>query len=179
MRAFEPGGRFSIDFELNEVGDGITWDSTNPFGTHAEWWEYDNSSTTTDTIYDVESITGGRVWIGPKTLHVISADLQMGKSPMDQRGFYAADMLNLTLNIDDLYKVSPQLFDKRGEFRARLQEANRYRCVWKGQVFRPYHTQPDGYIDDRGTLITLNMIQLMPDELVNDEQFQAYAQPAS
>jgi hypothetical protein len=163
MRAHEPGGRFSIDFELNEVGDGITWDSTNPFGTHAEWWEYDTSSTTTDPIYDVESITGGRVWIGP----------------MDQRGFYAADMLNLTLNIDDLYKVSPQLFDKRGEFRARLQEANRYRCVWKGQVFRPYHTQPDGYIDDRGTLITLNMIQLMPDELVNDEQFQQYAQAAS
>jgi len=78
-------------------------------------------------------------------LHIVSADLQMGKSPMDQRGFYAADTLNLTINIDDLYRVSPQLFDKRGEFRARLQEANRYRCVWKGQVFRPYHTQPDGY----------------------------------
>lgn len=176
MRAFTPGGRFTVDFELNEVGDGITWDSTNPFGTHADWWEYDINSVTSDPVYDVESIGGGRVWIGPKKLLVVSADLQMGQSPNDQRGFYAADMLDFIVNIDDLFAVSPQLFDKRGEFRARLQEANRYRAVWKGQVFRPYHTQPDGYIDDRGTLINLKMIQLMPDELINDEQFQEYAQ---
>ena len=176
MRAFQPGGRFSIDFELNEVGDGITWDSTNPYGTHAEWWEYDMDNSTYDPVYDVETIAGGRLWKGPKTLHIVSADLNMGQSPMDQRGFYAADTLSLTVNIDDMYKVSPQLFDARGKFRARLQEANRYRCVWKGQVFRPYHTQPDGYIDDRGTLIGLKLIQLMPDELVNDEQFQDYAQ---
>ena len=178
MRAFEPGGRFSIDWELNEVGDGITWDSTNPFGTHAEWWEYDMESVAIDPVYDVEPIGAGRVWIGPKVLHIVSADLQMGMARMDERGFYAADTLNLTLNIDDLQKVSPELFDQsRGKFKAKLQDANRYRCVWKGQVYRPFHTQPDGYIDDRGTLVTLKLLQLMPDELINDEQFQEYAQP--
>jgi hypothetical protein len=176
MRAFDPGGRFSIDWELNEIGDGITWDSTNPYGTSGEWWVYDSAASTYDPVYDVETIDGGRVWIGPQILKIVNADLLMGNAQMSERGFYSADTLDLTINIDDLYRISPELFESRGKFKAKLQEANRYRCIWRGQVYRPYHTQPDGYVDDRGTLITLKMMQLMPDELVNDEQFQEYAQ---
>lgn len=178
MRAFTPGGRFTTDWELNEVGDGITWDATNPFGTKAEWWTFDTVASVADPIYDVEPIGAGRVWLGPVIMPIISVSQKQGGAPANQRGFYAADTMKVTLNIDDLYKASPQLFDARGAFKPRISDANRYRLVWKGQVFRPVKTQPEGYIDDRGTLIVLECIQVMPDELVNDVQFQQYAQGA-
>lgn len=51
MRAFTPGGRFATDWELNEIGDGITWDATNPFGTKGEWWTFDINASAVDPIY--------------------------------------------------------------------------------------------------------------------------------
>ena len=176
MRAFTPGGRFTTDWELNEVGDGITWDATNPFGTIAEWWTFDKDASVVDSIYDVEPLGAGRVWTGPEEISIISVSLMQGGAPAGPRGFYAADTMKVVLNIDDLFRVSPELFDGRGEFRPRISDANRYRLVWKEQVFRPVKTQPEGYIDDRGTLILLDCIQVMPDELVNDVQFLQYAQ---
>jgi len=178
MRAHTPGGRFSTDWELNEIGDGITWDATNPFGTSAEWWTFNAGSSVADPIYDVEPIGTGRVWTGPVILPVISASQKQGGAPANQRGFYSADTVKITLNIDDLFRASPQLFNARGEFKPTISDANRYRLVWKGQVFRPVRTQPQGFIDERGTLIVLECIQVMPDELVNDAQFQQYAQGA-
>jgi len=175
MRANAPGGRFTTEFELNAIGDGITWDLTNPTGTYAEWWAFDKDSSTVDPVYDVDSAVGGRVWTGPKSLHVVSANWMQGNVQSNERGFYNADMLNFTLNIDDLQEASPELFESRGSFKAKISEGNRYRCVWKDQVYRPYHVQPDGYLDDRGTLITVRMLQVMSDELINDAQFQQYA----
>jgi len=175
MRANAPGGRFTADFELNAIGDGITWDLTNPIGTYAEWWAFDKVASTVDPVYDVDSAVGGRVWTGPKPIHVIMADWKQGNVQATDRGFYNADMLDFTINIDDLIEVSPELFETRGSYKAKISEANRYRCVWREQVYRPYHVQPSGYLEDRGTLITIRMIQVMGDEMINDAQFQQYA----
>jgi hypothetical protein len=175
MRAYTPGGRFTTEFELNAIGDGITSDLTNPVGTFAEWWSFNKAASTMDPVYDVDSTVGGRIWTGPANIHVISANWMQGNVQSSERGFYNADMLTFTVNIDDLIEVSPELFESRGAYKAKISEANRYRAVWKEQVYRPYHVQPDGYLDDRGTLITIRMIQVMPDELINDAQFQQYA----
>lgn len=177
MRAYEPGGRFTTDWELDEVGDGITWDATNPFGTTAEWWIYNADESITDPIYDVEPIDGGRVWDGPVELPVISASITHGVNQTNQRGFYSSDALKLTVNIDDLQRTSPEIFyDDRGLIRPQINLANKYRVVWQGQVYRPMQTQTEGYVDDRGTIIVLKCMQVMPEEMVNDEQFQQYAQ---
>ena len=177
MRAYEPGGRFTTNWELDEVGDGITWDATNPFGTTAEWWIYNADESITDPIYDVEPIDGGRVWDGPVELPVISASITHGVNQTNQRGFYSSDALKLTVNIDDLQRTSPEIFyDDRGLIRPQINLANKYRVVWQGQVYRPMQTQTEGYVDDRGTIIVLKCMQVMPEEMVNDEQFQQYAQ---
>lgn len=176
MRAFTPGGRFTTDFELNEVGDGITWDVTNPFGTHAELWEYDKAASVADPIYDVEPVGTGRVWKGPYTLHVVSASLKQGSVPMNPRGFYSADTLKLTVNIDDMFETVPELFNERGKAKSKISDANRYRVIWQEQVYRPVTTKLEGYVDDRGTIIVLDCIQVMPEEMVNDVQFLQYAQ---
>lgn len=177
MRAYEPGGRFSTDWELDEVGDGITWDATNPFGTAAEWWIYNSEESQADPIYDVEPVGAGRVWDGPAELPVISASITHGVNQSNQRGFYSSDSLKLTLNIDDLQRTSPEIFyDDRGFIRPQINLANKYRVVWQGQVYRPMQTQTQGYVTDRGTIIVLKCMQVMPEEMVNDEQFQQYAQ---
>jgi len=179
MRNHEPGGRFSTEYELNQIAEGITWDATNPFGTIADLWKFDAASSVKDPIYDVEpysNVGAGRVWDGPYHLAVISASQDMGAAPVTERGFYSVDNLELIVNSDDLYKIWPELFLYRGFVRPTFPEMDRSRIVWKSQVYRPVKSQLQGYIDDRGTTIKLSCIQVMPDELVNDAQFQEFAQ---
>jgi hypothetical protein len=177
MRAYTPGGRFDSDFDLDSMGDGITTDLTNPAGTSAEWWKFNSAASIKDPIYDVEPIGVGRVWTGPFTIPIIRASISQGGSPMTDRGFYNADTLHVTLNVDDLQGVSKELFNDRGLVKSSIDNANRYRLVWKDQVYRPVKTQQSGQVANRHTIIMLDCIQLMPDELVNDVQFLKYAQP--
>lgn len=177
MRAYTPGGRFTTDFELNAIADGITADSTNPVGTIAEWWTYNSASSVKDPIYDVEPVGSGRVWTGPAALKVIKAIINQGSSAVNERGFYNTDSLRLVLNIDDLRAASPTLFNSRGNIKSTVDLSNKNRVVWKNQVYRPIKTQQQGQIAERHTIISVDLIQLMPDELVNDAQFLAYAQP--
>lgn len=176
MRAYTPGGRFDSDFDLDSMGDGITADLTNPAGTTAEWWKFDQVNSTKDPVYDVEPLGTGRIWRGPFVIQLVRASITQGATPVTDRGFYNADSLHITLNVDDLINVSPELFNDRGLVKASVDITNRYRLVWKGQVYRPVKTQQSGQVANRHTIIAIDLIQLMPDELVNDFQFLQYAQ---
>lgn len=177
MRAYTPGGRFDSDFESDSISEGITGDLTNPAGTLAQWWKYDAVNSLKDPIYDVEPIGVGRIWLGPLTLKIVRSSITEGTSTLNERGFYNADTLHLTVNIDDFYDVNPELFSDRGLIKSTIDLANKYRIVWKGQVYRPIKTQPAGMVAERHTLIVIDLTQVAPDELVNDTQFLSYAQP--
>jgi hypothetical protein len=176
MRAYTPGGRFDSDFESNRISEGITEDLTNPAGTRAKWWRFDPASSVKDPIYDVEPIGAGRRWIGPFDLKVIRSSISEGSGALNERGFYNVDTLHLTLNVDDVKDVSPEMFTDNGLVKSTIDYVNQYRVVWKGQVYRPVKTQPAGLVAERYTLIVIDLMQLAPDELVNDEQFLQYAQ---
>jgi len=47
--------------------------------------------------------------------------------------------------------------------------------VWLGEVIRPYGVQQAGLVANRFTLLLVDAIQVMPEEMVNDPQFAAYA----
>ncbi|CAB4129432.1 hypothetical protein UFOVP115_12 [uncultured Caudovirales phage] len=177
MRSFEVGGRFGSDFESDQISEGITAERTNVTGTTAQWWKFDSANSVKDDIYDVEPIGAGRVWTGPKTLSVVTAHLSEGSSGLNERGFYNVDTLHMVLNIDDVYTVAPEIFSARGVVSPTIDLVNKYRIVFKGQVYRPIKTQPSGLVADRYTLIVIDLTQLAPDELVNDAQFLTYAQP--
>jgi hypothetical protein len=177
MRSYNVGGRFDSDFESDHISEGITADLTNTVGTSLQWWKFDSTNSTKDTIYDVEPIGTGRLWTGPQILPVIRASITEGSSMLNNRGFYNADTLHLTLNIDDVYAIAPELFIDRALISTTLDIANKYRIVFKNQVYRPIKTQPAGLVANRHTLIVVDLTQLAPDELVNDAQFLAYAQP--
>lgn len=171
MRGFYQGGRFTPDYESNSISTGINEDLQRFSGTYAEWWVYDPTTTEIDSLYDVGSYDGGgRRWVGPQDLPVIRAVISQGAVPTSDRGFYAGDVLHLTINIDDIEKTYPGVVGSPD-----LQ--NRGRIVWLGEVFRPMRVQQSGIVANRFHLAVVECTQIMNDELINDPQFQQYAGP--
>lgn len=186
MRAYIPGGRFDTEFEGNEILNAVSSDLTNPVGTIIQWYVFEpplvNSTTgafiTSTTVTDVDSVydvgsykadgTGGRKWRDPVNVPVIRAVLKQGQAQMNERGFYAPDVLHLTLDKENLLRLIPNVLDFPDPL-------DRDRIVWKGQVYRPYLSQPQGIIVDRYLLLSFDCLQVMPEEMINDPQFLAYA----
>jgi len=172
MRSYSPGGRFDADFETDDLLVGIDSDLKNPVGTYADWYIYDPVNTVVDPIYDVgqdiSGAVGGKRWTGPYTIPVIRAIWSQGDVKTSAVGYYNDDTLHLTLNAEDVEAISPGFF-KVPEIQLRG------RIVWKNQVYRPFGVQQRGIVAERYTLVTVECIQIMPEEMVNDPQFQAYA----
>lgn len=172
MRAYTPGGRFDSDFETDDILVGIDTDLKNPVGTSALWYIYDSVNTVVDPIYDVgQDVTaalGGRRWSEPHTIPVVRAVINQGQARTSAVGYYNSDTLHLTFNIEDVQKYAPNII-------IRPDINNRDRIVWRGQVYRPFSIQERGIISDRFTILSVDCIQVMPEEMVNDPQFQTYA----
>lgn len=172
MKAYTPGGRFDADFETTSLLAGIDADLKAPVGTNALWYVYSSTSTVLDPIYDVgQNITstlGGKVWTGPYSVPVVRAVIKQGQAKTSAVGFYNADSLHLTFNIEDVAKYAPNII-------IRPDINNRDRVVWRGQVYRPFAIQERGIVADRFTILSVDCIQVMPEEMVNDPQFQTYA----
>ena len=168
MRHYNPGGRFDADFESNSISEGTIADLQNPAGTKALWWVYDPIATVVDPVYDVGSDMGGRKWHGPYELPVVRAVIDQGEVPMSERGFYNGDRLHLTLNADEVERRVPGVIGNP-------DVQSRGRILWLGEIFRPYAVQQSGIVKDRFSLIVVDCIQVMNDELINDPDFQAYA----
>jgi hypothetical protein len=176
MKAYTPGGRFDADFETTEILSGIDTDLKNPVGTKALWYIYDSINTILDPIYDVgqdiSGAFGGKQWTGPYSVPVVRAVIKQGQVQTSAVGFYNADTLHLTFNIEDVAKFAPNII-------IRPDINNRDRVVWRGQVYRPFAIQEQGIVADRFTILSVDCIQVMPEEMVNDMQFQAYASNAT
>lgn len=168
MRAYTPGGRFDTDFETNYILEGMNSDLQRPVGTTAQWYVYDPANTVIDDVYDVGDIQGGRMWRGPYEIPVIRAVITQGRVDQNQRGYYSPDTLHLTLHAEDIEKVQPGVV-------ANPDLQNRGRIVWKNQVYRPIKVQERGILSERYTLLLVDLVQVMPEEMVNDPQFQQYA----
>jgi hypothetical protein len=172
MRAHSPGGRFDADFETNAILKAVDTDLKHPVGTVAEWYIWDPTHTAVDPIYDVgqdiSGATGGRTWRGPFVLPVVRAVIKQGQVKNSAVGYWNSDELHLTLNIEDVEKVSPGVI-------ANPDYQNRGRIIWKNQVYRPYGVQERGIIAERFTILSVECIQVMPEEMVNDPQFLEYA----
>lgn len=168
MRAYTPGGRFDAEFETNDILRGINEDLQKPVGTNADWWVFDPANTVMDPVYDVGDIDGGRRWLGPYSIPVIRAVITQGAIQQNQRGYYGVDMLHLTLHAEDIERIHSDVV-------ANPDLQARGRIVWKNQVYRPIKVQQRGIISERYTLVVVDCIQVMPEEMYNDPQFQEYA----
>jgi len=173
MRGSDTSGRFALDDELRSVYQGIKADAQAPEGQFVDWFPFDTSSSTKDNLYDVSpSTTGGRRWKTPYRIPVVRASITQGDFYGDQRGFYVSDNMTLTINADEIYRTMPDLF-------VSVDDHFKDRFIYRSEVFTVGRVWPKGHLQGLFTTVTVEAVQVKPDELINDPQFLTVAQGLS
>ena len=175
MRGTKVQGRFKIDFENKSMEEGMVDELRDPVGSEVVWWVWDaaalaaNYNTWVDPIYDVSNQTPGqgRRWKDPIKLPVIMAQLLRSTNIMNERGYYVVDTLRLVVSVADVNRLLPALLtDPNQQIKDRV--------VFQDEVFVPTRVLPRGRYANFYSVVTIDLNQLNPEELVNDPQFQSH-----
>jgi hypothetical protein len=167
MRGSIPGGRFTVESEIDRYWAGMDEDLQRPVGGEVPWWRYDPQATEVDPIYNVGSEATGRVFRDPIPVKYIVAQVFQGQTFQNDRGFYNADVLRLTMAVPDLLRVFPDI----------ISEVDNYlkdRVMFQDKPFRPSRMYLRGKVLDRYAVVTIDLIEVKEEELVNDDQFPPY-----
>jgi hypothetical protein len=182
MRGEQVSGRFSINHERESIIFGTAKDIVRTVGNVVDWWVYSATATLIDPIYDVgaSGMLGGRRWTGPYKVPVINSDLNQGVTITTSQGFYNTDVLMLVINMDvidggGLTDGSSGVFDGFKHLPNNPDAFLRDRIVYKDQVFKPVRIDPRGIMTENYTLFGIECHQVNAEEMINDLQFQAYA----
>lgn len=171
MKASTPGGRFHTNFEVDSILKGIGEDLRRPVGMEVDWWRFDAENTEIDPIYDTGSSGAGSVgrrWQDPFKFPVIVAQVFQGQTMQNDRGFYNTDVLRLTVSMEDVQKFIPTLVPHPDDHM-------RDRVVYRGSVFRPSRMYLRGQVLTQYTILTIDLIQVVAEEMVNDDQFASFS----
>ena len=175
MRGSKVEGRFKIDFENKSMEEGIVDELRDTVGTEVDWWTWDpdalaaDYSNWVDPIYDVSNQEDGkgRRWNSPIKLPVIMAQQLRGTNIMNERGYYVVDTLRLVVSVADVNRLLPALLtDPNQQIKDRV--------VFQDEVFVPTRVLPRGRYANFYSVVTIDLNQLNPEELVNDPQFQSH-----
>ena len=175
MRGTKVQGRFKIDFENKSMEEGMVDELRDPVGSEVDWWVWDAAAlaadynTWVDPIYDVSNQTPGqgRRWKDPIKLPVIMAQQLRGTNIMNERGYYVVDTLRLVVSVADVNRLLPALLtDPNQQIKDRV--------VFQDEVFVPTRVLPRGRYANFYSVVTIDLNQLNPEELVNDPQFQSH-----
>jgi hypothetical protein len=177
MRGRRLQGRFSLDYEAKSMYEGIQEDLQHPVGVDVDWFRWSaeyaaaNVATFVDDIYDVSSnVYGeGRRWMLPFNMPAVSAQLIRGSNEMNERGFYIVDTLRIVLNVGDVERLVPDML-------VNPDTHIKDRILYRGNVFTPTRVLPRGHFGYKWAVVTIDCTEVNADELVNDPQFQQYAQ---
>ena len=176
MRGSKVQGRFKIDYENKSMEEGVVDELRDPVGTEVDWWTWDPNALAedydnwVDPIYDVSNQEDGkgRRWNDPFKLPVIMAQQLRGTNIMNERGFYVVDTLRLVVAVADFNRLLPHL----------VSDPNPHikdRAVFQDEVFVPTRVLPRGRYANYYSVVTIDMNLVNAEELVNDPQFQTYA----
>lgn len=182
MRGENKQGRFDVAFERASFVSGTTTELVKTVGTTVAWWIFDEAATVVDPIYDTGSDSGtGRMWKNPLTIPVVNAHLEQGVTVQSDRGFYNTDQLIITINVDviednlNFYGANMNNIPELANVEINPDDYLRDRIVFRDEVFTPVKVLPQGIIGDKYTLLQITCNQVNPEEMVNDSQFQHYA----
>ena len=182
MRGENKQGRFDVAFERASFVSGTTTELVKTVGTTVAWWIFDEAATVVDPIYDTGSDSGtGRMWKNPLTIPVVNAHLEQGVTVQSDRGFYNTDQLIITINVDviednlNFYGANMNNIPELANVEINPDDYLRDRIVFRDEVFTPVKVLPQGIIGDKYTLLQVTCNQVNEEEMVNDSQFQHYA----
>ena len=179
-RGTDASTRFGMDYEAKSMYEGIAEDLGGTVGQEVDWfrwqeyWVDENYTDVVDDIYDTSSSVAGkgRRWMLPFRLPTVMAQLIRSSNVMNERGFYVTDTLRIVVNVGDVERLIPEMItDPTQHIKDRV--------IYRGQVYVPTRVLPRGSFGNRWAVVTIDCNQVNPEELVNDPQFQSYAQPAT
>ena len=176
MRGTKVQGRFKIDFENRSMEEGMVDELRDPVGSEVDWWTWDPNALAADynnfvdPIYDVSNQEDGkgRRWNDPFKLPVIMAQNLRGTNVENERGWYVTDTLRLVITVADANRLLPALISDPNQ---QIKD----RVVFQGEVFVPTRVLPRGRYANFYSVVTIDLNQVNPEQLVNDSQFQDYA----
>lgn len=169
MRHSDPGGRFTIPWEQQDIFRGIDGELRAPVGHHVRWIEFDEDASQRDVIYDVADQVTGRQWKEPFRLPAFAAFIMQGASIHNDRGFYNTDVLRVSCSMHAIEKVFPEL----------VWEPDRHikdRVLYRGKIFIPTRASLKGLLRNSHTIFTIDANQVNPEEYVNDPQLVEWSE---
>ena len=175
MRGTKVQGRFKIDFENRSMEEGMVDELRDPVGSEVDWWTWDPNALAADynnfvdPIYDVSNQEDGkgRRWNDPFKLPVIMAQNIRGTNVENERGWYVTDTLRLVITVADANRLLPALISDPNQ---QIKD----RVVFQGEVFVPTRVLPRGRYANFYSVVTIDLNQVNPEQLVNDPQFQDF-----
>lgn len=166
------GSYFDARFEQESVDRGITQQQAVQ-GITVEWWFWDPVNSRISNVYDEDIPGASRHWRGPLMLSVLSASRTEGALQDTGDGAYTVD--NVTLVMGYRQATDEGLVPPVDETNVHLKD----RFVWDGDVWNPSAIIARNLLGQGGTRSTIivHATQVRDDEMVNDTQFQKYAEP--
>lgn len=162
-------GRFDADYEVSEIHKVLRgWQSE--FGDRILYYRYWGENSEVHDIWD-ESTGVGRLWHPPDEVEVLHATHVEGSNEARAQGQYYNDDLYVTASFEQLRKLGMTEMDL--QFQTYLND----RIVYDYRVFRITRLQAMGQIQRRDIIVSIEGTQVKPDEMANDTQFKAFANP--
>jgi hypothetical protein len=160
-------GRFHSDFETNEIHDALEGHQRQ-VGDVVDYYRFNAETSEMNDIYD-EGDGVGKTYDGPYRIPVIHVTREEGLNQDTDIGFYYNDDIHMTASYQQL--VNSGLTRMDIEHHTYLKD----RIVYDGRVFRVTRIEVLGQIQRRDLVVGIDLTQVKPDELVNDEQFADFA----
>lgn len=160
-------GRATSDFETTRIYSGMR-DFQENYGDWIDYFRFDRARTSWDDVYD--EVTGpGRVYQTPIRLGVQHVTMIPGPQEWDDKGGYYSNAIRVI--------VSYELYTRAGMPMADIDTGDYEfdRLIYKNKVYRTTNLDIEGQIQERPTIVSIDALQLKPDELVEDQQFTDFA----
>jgi hypothetical protein len=160
-------GRFSVDFETNDIDQAFAdWQSQN--GDTVMWYRFDYTDSQINDIYD-EGDGVGKVYKPPVPMPVLHATRVEGGHDNDEEGFYWNDDMTITAAFEQVRRV--------GLTRLDIEHQNflKDRIEYDNRIFRISSIEILGQIQERDVIVSIVCTEVKPDELVNDPQFKRWS----
>lgn len=163
-------GRFNANYETTDIM-GVLRGRQTEVGETVQYYRFSHADASGDDLYD-EGTGQGRMFNGPYRIPALHVVHNQGPAQDTTQGLYTVDNLHITASFDSLRKMG--FTDQDIEHEKYLTD----RVVYDNSVFRITSISVLGQIQDRDIIVSLEGVQLKPDELVNDVQFARWSQPA-
>jgi hypothetical protein len=163
-------GRFNANYETTDIM-GVLRGRQVEIGEKVQYYRFSHADSAGDDLYD-EGTGVGKVFHGPYRIPALHVVHNQGPAQDTTQGLYTVDNVHITCSFDSLRKMG--FADQDIDHEVYLTD----RVVYDDSVFRVTSISVLGQIQDRDIIVSLECVQLKPDELVNDTQFARWSQRA-